>query len=166
MIQRKSRQCEVHTIVVIERRRCARRINDPSEGSISNLPPFIWVRYHSSLKTFCRLTKCSNPEPCACLMINEDFTLQIDEFFSIERKSIIQDFSSKAFYWFTAHWRLDWDFIYQDFKFIKVLSFQRWIQRNDKFCKIILVLNKCQSKEKILRCFSPSGNDSFLNSNF
>ena len=97
----------------------------PPEGSISNLPPFIWVRYHSSLKTFCRLTKCSNPEPCACLMISEDFTLQIDEFFSIERKSIIQDFSSKAFYWFTTHWKLDWDFIFRDFKILKVLTFQR-----------------------------------------
>ena len=28
--------------------RCAQRINDLFKGSISNLPPFIWVRYHSS----------------------------------------------------------------------------------------------------------------------
>ena len=28
--------------------RCAQRINDLLKGSISNLPPFIWVRYHSS----------------------------------------------------------------------------------------------------------------------
>ena len=97
----------------------------PPEGSISNLPPFIWVRYHSSLKTFCRLTKCSNPEPCACLMISEDFTLQIDEFFfSIqERKSIIQDFPSKAFYWFTTLLKIWTEIHFRDFRFIKSLDF-------------------------------------------
>ena len=112
----------------------------PPEGSISNLPPFIWVRYHSSLKTFCRLTKCSNPEPCACLMINEDFTLQIDEFFSIqERKSIIQDyFPSKAFYWFTTLLKIWTEIHFRDFRFIK----ESWLI-TDKFremmCKIFFV---------------------------
>ena len=111
----------------------------PPEGSISNLPPFIWVRNYSSLKTFCRLTKCSNPEPCACLMINEDFTLQIDEFFSIqERKSIIQDFPTKAFYWFTTLLKIWTEIHFRDFRFIK----ESWLI-TDKFremmCKIFFV---------------------------
>ena len=58
-------------------------------------------------------------------MISEDFTLQIDEFFfSIqERKSIIQDFPSKAFYWFTTLLKIWTEIHFRDFRFIKSLDF-------------------------------------------